>query len=463
MIIKLDLKKSQKEGVSWLINEQNAGLCYSTGIGKTLTAIVAAMVLYKRGLIDSVIVFHLKSAKKAFTDDLKQHTNLKYNHVYETGQILPAPIVNLVQFNQARILQDLIANRCLWNNVVAILDEIQAVKTPNKPTRLAFDRFRPSFRYTWGFTATPVGNRLDDLYHMTDYIRPGFFGTYYQFRDRYCELRKRVIRIKGGRKRVIFEIIGYKNLEELHVRVQQVWLVRSETMEKRFKFINLGCLPENDERKYNEAAQGIVEGSSDLREFVNRLHPLQRVVDLSDLKMNRVVEGLKKFKARGKGCLVFFVIKDSLYELERRLPFKVEIITGETSSLERGRIKDEFVKDRFILCTPAGARSFNFHQVNTVLFYTVPFEVELFAQMIGRVARPFVSEYEHVDIIIPYVDRTIDTYRIELMKLNTDLVKSVFPEGSPNLMENVLAKRRELLIALRKDLLWRLNSNKRER
>lgn len=263
-------------------------------------------------------------------------------------------------------------------------------------------------------------------------------------------------------KRITFyETVGYQNLDQLAERVKDVWLIRSESMEKRFEWRPFGPLTQDEEHVYLDAAHGVIEGAANMRDFVNRLPVLQMTVDMSETKLQRFVDGLEKFHKIGKGCLVFFVLKAPLFEISRRLSFPHEILTGETSQVERFRIKDEFTPETVILCTSAAARSYNFQAVNTVVFYTIPFEVEVFAQMVGRVARPFVSKYEYVRIITPYVRNTIDEYRIQLMQNNADLIKQILSQaGSPNLPESAQSMRRQALIDLRKNLLWR-NRNER--
>jgi len=465
IIFNTELKDIQVEGLEWLLNKREAGIDFSTGGGKTLLAYVAGAYLMEKVNFDYVFIFHIKSALAAFVEEARKHKNIKHCFPYTIGAIRKAPYFNMIQYNHInRLYKEIIfeTTRC---KSVGILDEIQHIKTPTSSTRKKFDLIRPRLTYTFGLTATPIGNRIDDLFHMTDYIKPGFFGNYFQYRARYCKLKSRNISVKNRKtgkrvRRTIMEVKGYQNLDHLHKRLNDIWLVRSETMEKEFKFYNLGELPPADERNYIQAARGIVEESKDLREFVNRLHPLQRVVDFTDIKVGRFIKALNKRAANKKGCLVYFAIKDSLHNLSKQFNHKHEILTGETSSDERMRIREEHNSATVIFCTTAGSRSFNFHAVDTVMFYNMPFEIEVFQQMIGRVARPFVSEYNAIKVIIPYVANTIDEYRIELMKANSELLKTLVPEGSPNLPEELKALRRSAIINLRKNLLWRIKHAK---
>ncbi len=457
------LKPSQIEGCKWLIKEKRAGLDYSTGIGKTLISFKAGSKLIESNSIDIIYIFHLKSGLKAIQDEAYTHRGIHLNRVIDTGKILPVPYFNLMQRNQSKKFGTKVKLANKGNRSLAILDEIQYIKKPESKLRKIFDKLNSSFSYVWGLTATPVGNKLDDLYWTTSYILPNYFGNYYSFRANYCILNKRVISVKSKKakkrvRRTIMEVTGNRNLKHLQEKIKGVWLIKSETMPKEFKFYNLGKLTQSEELLYLEAAKGVISESKDLREFVNRLHPLQRAVDLTETKLGRFYKALTKYKSEGRGCLVYFAIKDSLYALRDRLNFHVEILTGDTSLEDRGRIKDEFAKDKFILCTAAGSRSFNFEAVNTVMFYNVPFEIEIFDQFIGRVSRPFITKHDKIIVIMPYVEDTIDVYRIELMKANAALLKDIVPGGSPNLPDKMKALRRDAIIKLRKNLLWRLQN-----
>lgn len=451
----IQLKPEQKDGIQHLLSRGDAGLCFSTGIGKTIVELVAAAHLANTGQVQYVCIFHLKSGLKAILDDVRDFSNIVLNNPRESSEIRPVPIFNTIQFNHIIQFEKELQREAQFHRVCAPLDEIQYIKVPTSTARKCFDRVRPNLDYVWGLTATPVGNRLDDLYHMSEYIKPGYFGDHWQFRNQYTHLKKRTVRIPGTKKRrTFFEVTGFKNLDHLQEKTADLWLIRSEEMPKEFKYINLGELSSKDEKLYVKAAKGIVEDSDDLRNFVNRLHPLQRVVDNSDIKLQRFKNALIRYKKRSQGCLVYFAIRDSLTELQRILPFDVEVITGSTSQKDRFRIKDEFVKDKILFCTAAGAKTLNFHAVDTVMFYNIPFEIELFIQMIGRIARPFVSEFEKIKVIMPYVNNTIDVYRAELNKSNAELVQ--FTTGSPNIPMEIKAKRRSALIKLRRDLLWRI-------
>lgn len=448
------LKKEQKEGVRFLIKNRGAGLCFSTGLGKTLTSLVAAGYLVNNDVIDYVFVFHTKSATKAFHDDVTQNTTLNYNLVIESLELKPAPVVNLIQYNIADKVKDQILKISEKYKVAAIMDEIQVLKTYRGKLRVLYNSFRPHFDFVWGLTATPLSNHIEDLFSLTDYLIPGYFGTEFQFKDMYCEQVKRKTR-RNGKKWVFYEIVGYKNLEHLKKKIEAVWLKRSERMPTDFIFKSVGKLTDDEEAQYLKAAKGILDESKELREFVTRLPSLQRAVDMSRTKQKALIQMLNELREQERGALIFFPFKEPLRAFLDLVDFPVKVMTGETSLLKRFEIQTYLKEHEFLFCTAAAARSLNLQIVDSVIFYTIPFELEIFMQMVGRVARPFVSKYEKVYITMLEVEDTIDVYRKELMKTNADLVNKLL-DGDPNLPKDLAAKRRRVLIKLRKNLLWRI-------
>ena len=465
MLSNLELKPNQLEGIDLLINSKSKGLNYSTGLGKTIIELEATKRLMVNGDIEYAILCHIKSGKKSIEDDNDKFFGFNFNVVNDTGKLLPKPYINLIQYNALAKLLPKIISTIKFNKTLLVLDEISVIKSFKTSVRKAFDNIRPHCDFVWGLTATPLANRIQDIYSLTNFIEPNYFGPYYSFLDQFCHTRLRKftkkIKVNGRLKSKQFrfkEITGYKNLKELNRMVCRVWDIQRELMEIRYKYINLGPLSDEEGEEYLQAAKGIVEDTNNIRDFVNRLPSLQLVSDLSETKQGRVRKFLTLLHKNGVGCLVFFPLKKPLRKLMDSLDFSVEVLTGDTSLDERSRIKDEFTSKTILFCTSAGSKSFNFHLVNKVIFYTVPFEIETFGQMIGRAARPFVSTFSHIEVYLPFVEGTIDKYRIELMKSNSDLVNKVLGGTDPNLPKAASALKRKSIIKLRKELLWKIRN-----
>jgi len=68
-----------------------------------------------------------------------------------------------------------------------------------------------------------------------------------------------------------------------------------------------------------------------------------------------------------------------------------------------------------------------------------------------------------VDVHIPYIKGTIDEYRKINMEVNKDVLNSVLEGGDPNLSLEEGGIRRQTLVNMRKQLLWRLRDGRSRR
>lgn len=453
------LKGIQNRSLKFGRSVGNPGFSLTMGAGKTLIALAASSMYFKIDHYDYSIIIHIKSALKAFKDDAEKYTNLKLNQVHLTKRLEPLPCVNLIQTNQVGKNLQLLMKTLRYKKTLCIIDEVQTLKSATSKFRQTMDLLRPCWDSVWGLTATPI-NKIEDLYSLTEYLIPGAFGgSLWEFKQRYCNLRKRSVKIRGKDKKIkrvtFYEITGYKNLVELKQRLEHFWYIEKESMPVSFKYINLGPLEPDDEDKYLTAARGIIKDCKTIKEFGARLPELQRITDLCVKKQFRVRCIIEKIKE--EGGLIYFPMKEALHLFESRLNALTEILTGDTSQDERGRIKDELAPGMWVHCTNAASQSLNLHAVNNIVFYTLPFDILTVIQMIGRVARPFVSSYDVVNVYIPYMENTIDQYRIELMKTNAGLINTLF--GQQAVLPETMKTRRSALINMRKDLLWRLEKH----
>ena len=78
-----------------------------------------------------------------------------------------------------------------------------------------------------------------------------------------------------------------------------------------------------------------------------------------------------------------------------------------------------------VLLTQAGTESINLQKANTVIFYDIPFAIQTFIQMVGRVTR-MDSKYDHQDIYLIEAEGTSDTYRRILLQMNGQLINQIF-------------------------------------
>ncbi len=161
-------------------------LADEVGLGKTIEAGLVASELRLRGLARNVLVLTPAGLVDQWRDELDRKFALPSvvasGRHWEAPQSSDGPIV-LASIPSARRppLRDALAAH-QWDLV--IVDEAHRVKNP----RSASGRLVRALRahHLLLLTATPVENRLDDLFQLVNLARPGLLGTPAEFRRRHA-------------------------------------------------------------------------------------------------------------------------------------------------------------------------------------------------------------------------------------------------------------------------------------
>lgn len=225
------LYEFQKFGAAFLarraLQEGFAFLCDSTGIGKTCQALGARLLLMRELGADSLptlVVTPAAVRHQWVVDAVPKFLGNAAGVVEVEGEqaqrlaLYGAAEITVVNYEALLRDADLLPKGLRFGLV--ILDECQRVKNRLGKTHRAVKRLLKRMRpYCFLLTATPVMNDLDELYALFELARPGFFGKYSEFRERYM----RIDYSRGWPR-----LIGYKNLDELAARVGPYILRRTE-------------------------------------------------------------------------------------------------------------------------------------------------------------------------------------------------------------------------------------------
>lgn len=136
---------------------------------------------------------------------------------------------------------------------------------------------------------------------------------------------------------------------------------------------------------------------------------------------------------KGEPILIYFDYKDALdrinyilNELKVYLNIKQILeVSGDISQKQREKVEEQIDTGTIVLLTQAGTESINLQKANTVIFYDIPFAIQTFIQMVGRVTR-MDSKYDHQDIYLIEAEGTSDTYRRILLQMNGQLINQIF-------------------------------------
>ncbi len=214
-LVKYPLYTYQQEGMLHLAFTGRALLADEMGLGKTVQAVAACELLRRHRGIQRVLVISPASLKGEWQEQISKFTEL-------SSRIIQGPRAKrLVQYaqpaffslaNYEQIRPDAEAINTILAPDVIILDEAQRIK--NWQTKTANAVKQLNSRYAFVLTGTPLENRIDEIYSIAQFLDPHLFGSLFRFNRDFHELDEK------GRA------IGYRNLDKLHKRLQNIMLRR---------------------------------------------------------------------------------------------------------------------------------------------------------------------------------------------------------------------------------------------
>lgn len=223
-------------------------LADEVGLGKTIEAGLIATELRLRGLADRTLVITPAGLVEQWRDELERKFGLPTailsgkDPVPDGHGNRPVLLASLAAARRDPLKSRLTSTA--WDLVIA--DEAHRLRS----TRSASGKLIRALtaRFLLLLTATPVENRLQDLYEMISLVAPGLLGTPSQFRTRHTA--------SGG------DVRSPRNLAELRARTRQV-MVRHRRSEVALRLPQrlaetVLVTPDTDERDlYAELAERI--------------------------------------------------------------------------------------------------------------------------------------------------------------------------------------------------------------
>lgn len=161
-------------------------LADEVGLGKTIEAGLVLSELRMRGLADHVLVVVPAGLVDQWRDELERKFGLPTTiarsgptPAREIGMDRPVTIVSLAAARRDPLLGRLTDTN--WDLV--IFDEAHRLRNPRSASGKLARTLRA--RYLLMLTATPVENKLSDLYQLVSLVAPGLLGTPAQFRAKH--------------------------------------------------------------------------------------------------------------------------------------------------------------------------------------------------------------------------------------------------------------------------------------
>src|SRR3984893_16683151 len=427
-------------------------LADDVGLGKTISAGLVASELIVRGRVSKILIVCPKLLGPQWENELK--TKFDIPAEIATGRELidaePEDIGAVITtYASARLHLDKLPDDRFQ---LLVLDEAHKLRNlygVDPPPQVAL-RFKDAlekrrFRYVLMLTATPIQNRLWDLYSLVDLLtvargHQNPFGSEGMFARKFIADNRETARQLKPEAREEFRSIVYgymarvrrgdaklyfpERVVQMH-RVDptpaELELIRAiaKPIQKLNRLAQIGILQALTSspdalmaQLANMARNGTVpeEVAESVRSIVTKMPPSAKLIGLG-----RLIERLKKENPERWRLVVFTTRRETQTTIQTFLEsqgLKVGIINGDSGTRNQdtiARFRQNPPACRVIVSTEAGSEGINLHVANLLVNFDLPWNPMIVEQRIGRVQR-LASEHARVSIFNIMLRGTFEEY-----------------------------------------------------
>ena len=427
-------------------------LADDVGLGKTISAGLIASELITRGRLSKILIVCPKVLCRQWQEELIVKFNIDAQIAIgrdlvdadpdETGAVITT-------YNSARLhLENLPPDRFQ----MLVLDEAHKLRNlygVEAPPQVA-KKFREAlqarrFRFVLMLTATPIQNRLWDIYSLVDLLtvargHQNPFGSEGQFIRRFVEDAREgarklkpearddfrsivygyMSRVRRGDARLTFpdRVVQLHKVKPTNPELELIQII-AKPIQKLNKLVQISILqalvssPEALKAQLiNMARKGTVpeELAYAVKSHVDRMPRSSKLESLSKL-----IDQLRKKNPNSWRAVIFTTRRETQTTIQlylESLGLKVGTINGDTASRNHETIKG-FWSDppvhQVIVSTEAGSEGVNLQIANVLVNYDLPWNPMVVEQRIGRIQR-LNSKFAHVNIFNMVLTGTFEEY-----------------------------------------------------
>lgn len=428
----------QKEGIKWLINNPNSLLLDVPGLGKTLQVICACDELKAQKHIEHVLIIcGINSLKSNWKKEIQKHSNnnsiiigeqinsngkIHYMNVNERAKCLKMPldafyvIINVEMLTSESVIDAIIHSKNKFDAIV--VDEVHKCKCVTSQRGKNLLKLAKVGTYHYGLTGTLLINSPLDAYMPLKFTN-NERSTYSAFKNYYCIYKSNYF--------TAYQIVGYKNVEDLKDEISSCSLRRTKDIlklppktiiteyveldpehEKFYEHINAGVIEDADRVNIrNSTLLGLVVR---LRQAATCPSILSSSITQSN-KIDRAVDLTEEIIASGEKVVIFSTFKEPLNILAEKLKVYNPILTtGDTSATEHSSYVDKFINDPncniFISTIWKSGTGLTLTSASYMIFLDAPWTYADFDQCCDRIHR--IGTTDNVTIYNLVAKNTID-------------------------------------------------------
>jgi SNF2-related domain/Helicase conserved C-terminal domain len=427
-------------------------LADDVGLGKTISAGLIVSELMSRSRVSKILIVCPKLLGPQWKEELESKFDIPAEIAIGKELVTSNPNgvgAVITTYNTARLYLDALPEDRFQ---MLILDEAHKLrnlygveKTPQVAKRFREALEDRRFRFVLMLTATPIQNRLWDLYSLVDLLsaargHPNPFGTEGSFARRFIGDQRQHARQLRAEAREEFRSIVYGYMSRVRrgdaklyfpervVQMHRVDPTRPElelirTIAKPIQKLNrlaqigiLQALTSSPDalmaQLANMARNGTVpaEVAESVKSVVTKMPPSAKLIGLGGL-----IEQLKKENPERWRLVVFTTRRETQTTIQTFLEsqgLKVGIINGDSGTRNQDtitRFRQNPPACRVIVSTEAGSEGVNLQVANLLVNFDLPWNPMIVEQRIGRVQR-LASEHAHVSIFNIMLRGTFEEY-----------------------------------------------------
>lgn len=447
-LIKTKLHPYQVEGVKFAFAGGRTINADEMGLGKTVQAIANAELLRREGMVQSVIIICPTSLKYQWMAEIKRFTDSSVLAV--EGDLLK----RREQFNDPKYFYKICSFHAITNNVKAgfipsadmiIYDELQRLK--NWDTQMGRQLRKLHSEYVMALSGTPLENKLNELYSVTQFVDQFLLGPLYKFTE------ETTVYDDAGR------LIGYKNLYQVADMIKGT-LIRRRKADVRIQMpgrtdTNL-FVPMTKEQmaihdEYKFQVSILIDkwhrfkflSETDRKRLLLFLSMMRMVCDSTfildqksrhDTKIDEIKEIVYNMLDSSDEKVVIFsqwerMLRILAQDLEKEgLDFC--FLHGGVPSAKRKGLIDRFRDDpkcRIFLSTDAGSTGLNLQSASLLINIDLPWNPAVLEQRIARIYR--LGQQNPVHIINMVARGTLEERMLATLKFKSNLAAGILDGG----------------------------------
>jgi SNF2 family DNA or RNA helicase len=420
-------------------------LADEVGLGKTIEAGIVLSELRLRGLANRVLVLTPAGLVGQWCEELERKFALpcviadRRFATAGTDGVAPVVVASLAAARREGLRDALTAPT--WDLVIA--DEAHRLKNPRSASARLARSLRA--RYMLLLTATPIENRLSDLFSLVSLVRPGLLGSAAEFR----------VRHGGGDGARVRNVAALQlSLRELMVRHRRseitVMLPRrlAETMRVAPGADEAELYRAISERVRDEARQATTPRLMALRSMQQLAgsSPWACTESLAKLgwddlarsaanvacpaKAIALLELLRRHQARGEKVVVFTAFRRTLHALAALLTdhgFDTAVYHGSLTRAEKDAAVGRFADATpVLLSTEAAGEGRNLQFCHAMINFDLPWNPMQIEQRLGRIHR--IGQQQDVQLTNLVSRGTLEDHLLEVLQAKINLFELVVGE-----------------------------------